>query len=110
MDVEGEEVLDELRRCVGWKYGSCAERPIKLSTGSPSCTDYLSKAPQKHVNVKEKKTYPPAMLDQLFPVDFVEPRYPDELSLRVDESAAQLLVLAAHGHEHVFGTRRERVG
>lgn len=39
IDVEGEEVLDEERRCVGWKYGSCAERPIRLSTGSPSYHD-----------------------------------------------------------------------
>ena len=50
------------------------------------------------------------MLDKLFPVDFVEPRYPDELPLCVDESVAQLLVLAAHGLEHVFGTWRKRVG
>ena len=70
MDVEGEEVLDELRRCVGWKYGSCAERPIRLSTGSPSCTDYLSKAPQKHVNLKEKKNVPAGDAGSALPCKF----------------------------------------
>lgn len=36
-EVEGEDVLeDERRRCVGWKYGSCADKPMRLSTGSPN--------------------------------------------------------------------------
>ena len=57
-----------------------------------------------------KVTYPPPVLDQLFPVYFVEPRYPDELALGVDQAVSQLLVFAAHGLEHVLGTRCERVG
>jgi len=35
-DVEGDDALDDERRCVGWKYGSCADNPIRLSTGSPN--------------------------------------------------------------------------
>ena len=43
-EVDGEEdVLDDDRRCVGWKYGSCADRPMRLSTGSPNCCGGLSK-------------------------------------------------------------------
>jgi len=35
-EVEGDEALEDERRCVGWKYGSCADNPIRLSTGSPN--------------------------------------------------------------------------
>lgn len=38
MEVEGDEVLDCERRCVGCEYGSCDARPMRLSTGSPSCS------------------------------------------------------------------------
>jgi hypothetical protein len=34
--VEGEDALEDERRCVGWKYGSCADNPMRLSTGSPN--------------------------------------------------------------------------
>jgi hypothetical protein len=35
-EVEGEDVLEDERRCVGWKYVSCADNPMRLSTGSPN--------------------------------------------------------------------------
>jgi len=108
-EVEGDEALEEERRCVGWKYGSCADNPIRLSTGSPNCakprrftftfTLRRRKRGGRKVNVN---TYPPSVLDQLFPVYLVEPRYPDELALSVDEAVAQLFVFAAHGLEHVL--------
>ena len=50
------------------------------------------------------------MLDQLFPVYFVKPRYPDKLALGVHQAIAQVFVLATHGFQHVLGTRNERVG
>jgi hypothetical protein len=33
-------------------------------------------------------THPPPMLDQLFPVYFIEPRYPDKLALGVHQAVA----------------------
>ena len=35
-EVEGEDALEDERRWVGWKYGSCADKPMRLSTGSPN--------------------------------------------------------------------------
>lgn len=35
-DVEGEEVFEDDRRCVGWKYESWADKPMRLSTGRPN--------------------------------------------------------------------------
>lgn len=35
-DVEGEDAFEDDRRCVGWKYGSFADKPMRLSTGRPS--------------------------------------------------------------------------
>ena len=43
MDVEGEEVFEEDRRCVGWKYGSWADKPMRLSTGRPNYTAYRAR-------------------------------------------------------------------
>ena len=50
------------------------------------------------------------MLDQLFPVYFIEPRYPDKLALGIHQTIAQVFVFAAHGFQHVLGTRSDRVG
>jgi hypothetical protein len=36
MDVEGDGALEDERRCVGWKYGTCADKPIRLSTDRPT--------------------------------------------------------------------------
>jgi len=36
-EVEGEDAAEDERRCVGWKYGSCADKPMRLSTGRFSC-------------------------------------------------------------------------
>jgi hypothetical protein len=82
MDVEGEDVLEKDRRCVGWKYESCADKPMRLSTGSPNCKwahppPTIKKICQRHEEETKQKsmtTYPPSMLDQLFPVNFIEPR------------------------------------
>jgi hypothetical protein len=35
-DVEGEDVFENDRLCVGWKYGSWADKPMRLSTGRPN--------------------------------------------------------------------------
>ncbi|SRR5258708_39907779 len=35
-EVEGEDVFEDDRLCVGWKYGSCADKPMRLSTGRPN--------------------------------------------------------------------------
>jgi len=35
-DGEGEDAFEDDRRCVGWEYGSWADKPIRLSTGRPN--------------------------------------------------------------------------
>jgi hypothetical protein len=35
-DVEGDDAFEDDRRWVGWKYGSWADKPMRLSTGRPS--------------------------------------------------------------------------
>jgi hypothetical protein len=37
-DVEGDEALEDERRYVGWKYESCANNLIRLSTGRLTVT------------------------------------------------------------------------
>ena len=92
VDVEGDDVLENDRRCVGWKYGSWADKPMRLSTASPNCESGCTPTERNHVNqIKKKKknyieTYPPSMLDQLFSINFIESRYPDKLSLSVHEA------------------------
>jgi hypothetical protein len=49
------------------------------------------------------------MLDQLFPVYFIEPRYPDKLALGIYQAMAQVFIFATHGLEHILGARCERV-
>ncbi len=39
-DVEGDDVFEDDRLCIGWKYGSWADKPMRLSTGRPN---YYSK-------------------------------------------------------------------
>ena len=50
------------------------------------------------------------MLDQLFPVYFIKPRYPDKLALGIYQAMAQVFIFATHGLEHILGARCERVG
>lgn len=50
------------------------------------------------------------MLDELFPVNFVEPGYPDVLALGIDQAVAQLFILAPHGLEHILRARHQRIG
>jgi hypothetical protein len=35
-DVEGEDEFENDRWCVGWKFGSLADKPMRLSTGRSS--------------------------------------------------------------------------
>jgi len=42
------------------------------------------------------------VLDELFPVDLVEPRYPDVLALGVHQAVAELFVFSPHGLEHIL--------
>ena len=55
-------------------------------------------------------SYPSPVLDQLFPVYFIKPRYPDKLALGIHQAIAQVFVFATHGFQHVLGTRSDRVG
>jgi hypothetical protein len=54
--------------------------------------------------------YPSPVLDQLFPVYFIKPRYPDKLALGIHQAIAEVFVFATHGFQHVLGARSERVG
>ena len=58
----------------------------------------------------KRYSYPSPVLDQLFPVYFIKPRYPDELALGIHQAITQVFVFATHGFQHVLGTRSERVG
>lgn len=55
-------------------------------------------------------SYPSPVLDQLFSVYFIKPRYPDKLALGIHQAIAQVFVFATHGFQHVLGARSERVG
>ena len=50
------------------------------------------------------------MLDELFPVNFIEPGYSDVLPLGIDQAVAELFVFAPHGLEHVLRARCQRIG
>jgi len=55
-------------------------------------------------------SYPSPVLDQLFPVYFIEPRYPDKLALGIHQAIAQVFVFATHGFQHVLRARSDRIG
>ena len=60
-EVEGEDALEDERRCVGWKYGSCADKPMRLSTGSPSCESPETFTPrQREVGGRKSEHVPVA--------------------------------------------------
>jgi len=50
------------------------------------------------------------VLDELLPVNFVEPGYPDVLALGIHQAVAQLFILAPHGLEHILRARHQRIG
>jgi hypothetical protein len=54
--------------------------------------------------------YPSPVLDQLLPIYFIKPRYPDKLALGIHKAIAQVFVFATHGFQHVLGARSDRVG
>lgn len=107
-DVEGEEVFEDDRLWVGWKYGSWPDKPMRLSTGRPNYRTGVN-SPRKDKRNRDG-AYPSPVLDQLFPVYFIEPRYPDKLALGVHQAIAQVFILATHGFQQVLGTRSERIG
>jgi hypothetical protein len=114
-DVDGEDKFEDDRLCVGWKYGSWADKPMRLSTGRPNYRVRRKNSPREKgqevgQNVIKTYPYPSPVLDQLFPVYFIKPRYPDKLALGVHQAVAQVFVLATHGFQHVLGIRGERIG
>ena len=87
---------------------------MRLSTGKPSWRKMHvrsaahSGCPPRH-GPHRKETHPPPVLNQLLPVDLIQPRNPNVVPLGIHQPCPQLLILPSHGLKHHLRCRLCRV-
>lgn len=106
-DVLGDDTPEvDDRRCVGCEYGSIGVNPTRLSTDNPSCRHDVSQSVNDHTT---PPTHPSSQLQQLLPINIIQPRNPHVIPLRIHQPIPQLLVLSSHRFQHDLDARCRRI-
>ena len=87
---------------------------MRLSTGKPSCRKIhvrlVARSERRpRCKLHQVGAYPSPVLNQLLPVDLIQPRNPNVVPLGIHQPCPQLLILPSHGLKHHLRCRLCRV-